>query len=231
MFFRQLFDPESSTFTYLVGDADREEVLVIDPVLERVDEILAAAAGLALHYALDTHVHADHISAGSVLREKTGCKVVMPAMASDCGCADLTLRDDGTLSLGAIHLLALATPGHTADSMSFVVPALGVFTGDTLLVGTCGRTDFQGGNAGQLYDSVHRRLFALPDDTVVFPGHDYRGFTSTTIGEEKRSNARLAGRSRAEFIALMASLGLPPPRKIDEAVPANRNCGRPPHAA
>ena len=230
MFFRQLFDPESSTFTYLVGPDDGE-ALVIDPVREQVDAVLAALEGRKLRYSLDTHVHADHISAGSVLRERTGCQVVLPALAGDCGCADLTLVDGERLVMGALTVEAVATPGHTVDSLSYLVPGLGVFTGDALLVGTCGRTDFQGGDAGQLFDSVHARLFSLPDDTVVYPGHDYRGQTRTTIGAEKRGNARLTGRSRDEFVTLMAGLDLPRPKKIDEAVPANRNCGRPPHAA
>ncbi len=224
MWFRQLFDPESSTFTYLVGDEPLGEALVIDPVRERVDEVVAALAGRRLRWSLDTHVHADHVTAGSLLRERTGAQVVLPALASDCGCADLTLADGDVLELGELRVSALHTPGHTPEGLCYLVAGQ-VFTGDTLLVGTCGRTDFQGGDAGLLYDAIHGRLFTLPDDTVVWPGHDYKGANRTTIGAEKRANARVAGRTRGEFIALMAALHLPPPSKIDEAVPANRRCG------
>ncbi len=224
MWFRQLFDPDSSTFTYLVGDDASADTLVIDPVLEREAEVLAALAGRTLRFSLDTHVHADHITAGSRLRERTGCQVVLPALANDCGCADLTLADGDTLAVGALALRAIHTPGHTPESLCLHAGA-DLFTGDTLLVGTCGRTDFQGGDAGALYDSITRRLYALPDETVVWPGHDYKGQTRTTIGAERRGNARVAGRTREEFVALMASLHLPPPRRIAEAVPANRRCG------
>jgi sulfur dioxygenase len=222
MWLRQLFDAESSTYTYLVGDG--AEALVIDPVLERADEVVAALEGRALRFTIDTHVHADHITAGSELRARTGARVVLPALASDCGCADLTLADGDTLTLGGLTLRALHTPGHTPEGLCYLVGDA-LFTGDTLLVGTCGRTDFQGGDAGELYDSVHGKLYALPDATVVWPAHDYQGRTHTTIGAEKASNARLAGRTREEFVALMAGLHLPPPRKIAEAVPANRRCG------
>jgi glyoxylase-like metal-dependent hydrolase (beta-lactamase superfamily II) len=224
MWFRQLFDAESSTYTYLVGDDASDATLVIDPVAERVDDVLAALAGRRLVYTLDTHVHADHVTAGALLRGRTGAQVVLPALASDCGCADLTLADGDTLAVGALAVRALHTPGHTPESLSFLAGGQ-VFTGDALLVGTCGRTDFQGGDAGALYDAIHARLFTLPDDTLVWPAHDYQGRTHTTIGAEKRANVRLTGRSRDEFIALMASLHLPPPRKLDEAVPANRRCG------
>ena len=224
MWSRQLFDAESSTFTYLLGEAHGDEALVIDPVRERVDEVIAALAGRTLRYTLDTHVHADHVTAGASLRERTGARVVLPALASDCGCADLTLADGDELALGALVLRVLHTPGHTPEGLCYRVGGQ-VFTGDTLLVGTCGRTDFQGGDPGALHDSIHEKLYALPDDTVVWPGHDYQGRTHTTIGAEKRGNARLAGRTRAEFVALMNQLHLPPPRKLDEAVPANRRCG------
>jgi sulfur dioxygenase len=224
MWFRQLFDPESSTFTYLVGEDDGRDALVIDPVRERVDELLAALEGRRLLYSLDTHVHADHVTAGSLLRERAGARVVLPALASDCGCADRTLADDDELTLGALTLRAIHTPGHTPESLCYLVEGQ-LFSGDTLLVGTCGRTDFQGGDAGALYDAIHARLFTLPDDTIVWPAHDYKGDTHTSIGAEKQNNARLSGRTREQFIELMASLHLPPPRRLDEAVLANRRCG------
>jgi sulfur dioxygenase len=224
MWFRQLFDPESSTYTYLVGDDASGDTLVIDPVRGREADVLALLAGRTLRFTVDTHVHADHITAGSLLRERTGARIALPALASDCGCADLTLADGDELRVGTLVLRVVHTPGHTPESVCLVAGDQ-VFTGDTLLVGTCGRTDFQGGDAGALYDSITRRLYALPDATTVWPGHDYAGHTSTTIGAERSGNARVAGRSRAEFIALMDSLHLPPPRKIEEAVPANRRCG------
>ncbi len=229
MWFRQLFDPESSTYTYLVGDDAEREALVIDPVRERVADVIAALGSRTLRWSVDTHVHADHVTAGSLLRERTLARVVLPALASDCGCADLTLVDGDELVLGDLRLRAIATPGHTPESLSYLLAGthLGtlLFSGDALLVGTCGRTDFQGGDPGALYDSIHERLFTLPDETLVYPAHDYKGRTHTTIGAEKRGNARAAGRSRAEFITLMQSLHLPPPARIDEAVPANRRCG------
>jgi glyoxylase-like metal-dependent hydrolase (beta-lactamase superfamily II) len=226
MWFRQLFDPDSSTYTYVVADDAGGDAVVIDPVQGREDDVLAALGGRRLGYTVDTLVHADHISAGSTLRERTRAQVALPALASDCGCADLTLADGDTLRVGQLVLRALHTPGHTPEGLCLVVEGEGqVFTGDTLLVGTCGRTDFQGGDAGALYDSITTRLFALPDATIVWPGHDYQGRTQTTIGAERAANVRVAGRSRAEFVALMDALDLPPPRKIAEAVPANRRCG------
>jgi glyoxylase-like metal-dependent hydrolase (beta-lactamase superfamily II) len=232
MWFRQLFDPESSSFTYVIGDQAAGVAAVIDPVRERSQDVLAALAegGLRLELSLETHIHADHVSAGSVLRDATRCRLAMHAIATECGCADVTLLEGDELRVGAISIRVLETPGHTPDSLSFVVDGRAVFTGDALLVGTCGRTDFQGGDAGQLYDSIHGKLFALADDVVVYPGHDYKGNTRTTIGAERRGNARATGRTRDEFIALMNGLNLPPPRKIAEAVPANRHCGHEPHA-
>jgi len=224
MWFRQLFDPESSTYTYLVGDDASGDTLVLDPVQGCEDELFAALAGRTLRYSVDTHVHADHITAGSLLRERTGARIALPALASDCGCADLTLADGDELRLGTLVLRVVHTPGHTPESLCLVAGDQ-VFTGDTLLVGTCGRTDFQGGDAGALYDSITGRLFALPDATTVWPGHDYAGRTRTSIGAERQGNLRVAGRSRAEFVALMDSLDLPPPKKLEQAVPANRRCG------
>lgn len=227
MFFRQLFDPDSSTYTYVLGDERTRRAVVIDPVRERVDEVLAvlAEAGLELEYTLETHVHADHVTGGGLLRERTGARMGIHGLANDCACADVSLGDQDELVVGELRIAVLHTPGHTPDSVSYLVNGRMVFTGDALLVGTCGRTDFQGGDPGALYDSLHERLFTLPDDVIVYPGHDYKGNTHTTIGQEKRANDRAAGRTREEFIALMRSLNLPPPRKLDEAVPANKRCG------
>lgn len=226
MFFRQLFDPESSTYTYVLGDPVSREAVVIDPVRERKADVLATLrdGGLSLRISLETHVHADHITGGGELRSETGARLGMHALANDCHCADLSLHGGDEVEVGGLRIRVLETPGHTPDSVSYLVDK-SVFTGDALLVGTCGRTDFQGGDAGALFDSIHEVLFALPDDVVVYPGHDYQGNKSTTIGAEKRHNARAVGRTRAEFIALMNGLHLPPPKKIGLAVPANRHCG------
>ncbi len=228
--FEQLFDPESSTYTYLLGDDEAHVAALIDPVVEEVERDLArvAAHGLRLVYTIETHVHADHVTGGGELTARTGSKPVVHR-DSPVVCEAVRLGQGDRLRLGKLELEVLETPGHTPESLSFVLGDR-VFTGDALLIGTCGRTDFQGGDAGALYDSIHARLFTLPEATQVFPAHDYQGHTSSTIGEEKRGNRRIATRTRDEFITLMNGLGLPPPKKIDVALPANLGCGRPPQA-
>lgn len=230
MLFRQLFDQETWTYTYLVADETTGDAALIDPVLEQVerDLTLLDQLGLTLRYVLDTHVHADHITASGILSERTEAVTVGGAAGADC--VDRKVKSGDRIELGSLVIEVLETPGHTDDSLSYRVGDE-VFTGDALLVRGTGRTDFQNGDAAQLYDSITRVLLALPDHTRVWPGHDYRGHTVSTIGEEKRHNPRLAGRSRAEFIELMNNLGLPRPKKIDEAVPANRGCGRLPARA
>ena len=224
---RQLFDGDSSTYTYLVWDPPSRCAALIDPVLEQVDRdlTLVEELGLTLVHVLETHVHADHVTAAGLLRERTGA--LCCAGQHGAPCADRHLVHGDAVRLGESTITALATPGHTDDGLSYRI-AGAVFTGDTLLVRGCGRTDFQNGDAGQLHDSITRILFALPDETIVYPGHDYRGQTASTIGEEKRWNCRIAGRDRDAFIAAMADLRLPPPRRLAEAVPANRACGSPP---
>ncbi len=224
MIFEQLFDEDSCTYTYLLADEATREAVLIDPVLERVDEYLALLEkrGLKLAYALDTHVHADHVTGAGALRRRTGCNTGLSVHAG-VGCADLMLREGAIIHVGDIAIRVLETPGHTPTCLSYVVDG-NVFTGDALLIGKCGRTDFQGGDAGQLYDSITGKLFALPDDTIVWPGHDYEGRTRSTIGKEKRNNPRLR-LDRDAFIRFMKELNLPKPRRIDEAVPANRACG------
>lgn len=224
MIFRQLFDEDTSSYTYLIADPHTGEAALVDPVLEQVDRDLQLIEdlGLRLTTVLETHVHADHITGAGKLRERTGCKVV--ASHNGASCSDVHVDHDDVIHVGSLAIRALATPGHTDDSLSFHVGNK-VFTGDALLIRGCGRTDFQNGDAGQLYDAVQAHLFTLPDETEVYPAHDYKGHTSSTIGEERRHNRRLVGRSREEFIELMAGLNLPRPRYIDVAVPANRACG------
>ncbi|PKO88556.1 MAG: MBL fold metallo-hydrolase [Betaproteobacteria bacterium HGW-Betaproteobacteria-12] len=222
----QLFDPASSSFTYILVDPDSRQGLIIDPVDEQIDRDLAVLAeqDIRLLWAVETHGHADHITSAGLLAEHTGAQTAAPA---GCGIttASRQLQDGDTLTFGDEWIQALHTPGHTAGSMCYRWRHH-VFTGDTLLVGTCGRTDFQSGSPEALYDSLTRVLFALPDDTVVWPGHDYQGHTQTSIGAEKAGNTRVAGRSREQFVALMNALNLPRPRRMDEALPANLSSGR-----
>ncbi|NTX05707.1 MBL fold metallo-hydrolase [Myxococcus sp. CA040A] len=224
MLFRQLFDAESSTYTYLLADPATREAVLIDPVLEQVerDLRLLTELGLKLTVVMETHVHADHITSAGLLRARTGAQV----MASPRGapCVDRQLVHGDQVRVGGLELRVLETPGHTDDSLSFLCDGR-LFTGDALLVRGTGRTDFQNGDSGQLYDSITRELFTLPDATELYPGHDYAGFTASSVGEEKRHNPRLAGKSREDFITFMNERRIPPPRKLDVAVPANRACG------
>lgn len=224
MLFRQLFDAESSTYTYLIADPVSRQAALIDPVLEQLERelTLLKELELTLTHVLETHVHADHVTASGQLRERTGCQVV--ASEGGASCANVHARSGDEVRVGGLTLRVLATPGHTDDSVSYLLEDR-IFTGDALMVRGTGRTDFQNGSAGQLYDSITQVLFSLPDETLVYPGHDYKGRMVTTIGEEKRFNPRLAGKDRAAFIQLMAELNLPPPKKLDIAVPANRACG------
>ncbi|MCU0537036.1 MAG: MBL fold metallo-hydrolase [Hydrococcus sp. Prado102] len=227
MLFRQLLDAETSTYTYLIADLDAKEAILVDPVLEQVDRDLKLLKelGLNLRYCLETHIHADHITGTDRLRQITGCLGIVPKNAQ-AACADRHIRDGETLKLGTITIQAISTPGHTDSHNAYLVNGDRVLTGDALFVRGCGRTDFQSGDAGTLYDSVTQRLFALPDETLVYPAHDYRGHTVSTIGEEKQWNPRFVGRTRDGFIEFMGNLNLPDPKKIMEAVPANEMCGR-----
>ncbi|MBB3048735.1 glyoxylase-like metal-dependent hydrolase (beta-lactamase superfamily II) [Litorivivens lipolytica] len=229
MIFRQLFDDQSSTYTYLLADDSRREALLIDPVVEKVEQYLQLLRelNLTLKYAIDTHTHADHITALGSLRDKTGCVTIMGEFTK-ADCVSQRVSDGDDITLGAIQLKALFTPGHTNESFSFYLSGGAepcVFTGDCLLIRGSGRTDFQGGDAGKSFDSI-QTLFALPDDTYVYPGHDYKGWTRSTIAEEKASNPRLAGKSRDEYIEIMNNLDLPDPKMMDIAVPANLACGQ-----
>ncbi|MCY7383686.1 MAG: MBL fold metallo-hydrolase [Microcoleus sp. CAN_BIN18] len=226
MLFRQLFDRETSTYTYLIADRISKEALLVDPVLEQVerDLKLLKELGLTLRYCVETHVHADHITSASKLREATGCLTVVPYPAQ-VGCADKFIHHGETLQVGAVVVQAIATPGHTDSHMAYLANNTHLLTGDALFIRGCGRTDFQSGDAGTLFDSVTQQLFTLPDSTLIYPGHDYRGQTVSSIEEEKHWNPRFTGRSRDEFIQFMNELNLPNPQKMMEAVPANQQCG------
>lgn len=223
---RQLFDNNSSTYTYLVWDETSREAAIIDSVREQLDRDiqLIEELGLNLKYALETHVHADHVTASGLLRERLGCKVgVHSQVGSDC--PDIKLDDDDRIQLGAQQLKVLYTPGHTDTDVCFLGDGV-VFTGDILLIHGSGRTDFQSGDAARSYDSITGRLFTLPDETVVYPAHDYNGFTCSTIGEEIRYNPRLGGgKSRQAYIEIMQNMILDKPKLIDVAVPGNQACG------
>jgi sulfur dioxygenase len=223
---RQLFDQDTWTYTYIVADDTTGEAAIIDAVREKFerDVKLIRDLGLTLKYALETHVHADHITSAGALRDEFGAKVALH-QSSESTCADVLLKDGDVLHVGNLAITALHTPGHTNADTSYLIDGA-VFTGDALLIGGCGRTDFQAGDAGQLFDSITGKLFTLPESTVVYPGHDYRGLTTSTIGEEKAHNARLGnGKSKSEFIEIMNQLNLPNPARIDVAVPGNMACG------
>ncbi len=228
--FRQLFDAESSTYTYLLADEDTREAVLIDPVLEQVgrDTQLLEDLGLRLSHALDTHVHADHVTALGRLRDLTGCRTGLSKRAG-VGCSDASLEDGAVVLFGRHRLEVRETPGHTDGCLTYVLHAEGMaFTGDALLIRGSGRTDFQQGSAPTLFRSVRERIFTLPDATLLYPGHDYKGRTVTTVGEEKRHNPRLGvARTEAEFVAIMNELQLAYPKRIDEALPRNLACGVP----
>ena len=226
MLFRQLFDHDTNTYTYLIADKTSKAAILVDPVIDNVerDRQLIRELGLTLHYCLETHIHADHITGTGKLRELTGCLGIVPENAS-ASCADRQIKHGEILKLDEITIEAIATLGHTDSHMAYLVNGEKLLTGDSLLIRGCGRTDFQSGDAGSLFDAITQRLFTLPDETLVYPGHDYRGHTVSTIGEEKQFNPRFQGRTRDNFIEFMASLNLPNPQKIMEAVPANQLCG------
>lgn len=224
MLLRQLFDQDTFTLTYLVGDEATRTAALIDPVLSQVerDLKLLEELGYKLTHVLDTHVHADHVTGAGVLRERTGAHVVASVHGAEC--ADTKVKDGDEVKLGSTSIRVLSTPGHTDDSLSFVI-GKNAFTGDALFVRGTGRTDFQNGDAADLWESITQKLFALSDDTTVWPGHDYRGHACSTIAEEKAHNPRVAGKTKAEFMALMAALNLPRPKYLEVAVPANKECG------
>lgn len=231
MLFRQFIDAASSTYTYLLASGSGREAVIIDPVREQVDQYLAAIEqlGLRLVHAIDTHTHADHVTALGLLRQQTDCATVMGEQ-SRAECLSRRVRDGEVLDVDGMRLQALYTPGHTDESFSFVLdPAAprAVFSGDVLMIRGSGRTDFQNGDPAQSWHSIVEVLFRLPDDTTLYPAHDYKGWTASSIGEEKRFNPRVAGKTRDEYIAIMRNLKLPHPKMMDVAVPANLACGLP----
>lgn len=232
LFFRQLFDQDSATYTYLLGEDVTRQAVLIDPVYEqaRRDTALLQELGLSLVYTLETHVHADHVTGGWLLKEQHGSRIALSGASGAQG-ADRLLHRGDKVEFGNRFLEVRETPGHTDGCLTYVLDDRSkAFTGDCLLIRGSGRTDFQEGNPVTLYRSVHTQIFSLPDDCLLYPGHDYRGLTATSVAEEKRFNPRLGGKlSENDFAGYMNNLGLPHPKKIDIAVPANLKCGRPEH--
>jgi glyoxylase-like metal-dependent hydrolase (beta-lactamase superfamily II)/rhodanese-related sulfurtransferase len=225
MIFRQLFDSTSGTYTYLLASRRGGEALIVDPVLEKVDRYIQLVNELDLRLvkAVDTHLHADHITGLGALRDRTHCITVM-GERSKVDVVSMRISEDDKLTIEGIALDVLYTPGHTDDSYSFLMRDR-VFTGDTLLIRGTGRTDFQNGDPRAQYDSIFNKLLRLPEETMIFPAHDYKGETVSTIGEEKRFNPRLQVRSMDEYVELMNNLKLPNPKMMDVAVPANMRVG------
>lgn len=229
--FRQLFDPGSCTLSYLLADPLTGDAVLIDTVRERVGAYVSQLQemNLLLVWVLETHAHADHITGAAGLRELTGAATVTGEGAA-AACTDRIVGEGDNIVFGNEVLRVIPTPGHTSGCVTYHWRDR-LFTGDTLTIGGCGRTDFQGGDPGRLYDSITQRLFTLPDETLVFPGHDYKGLRVSCIGQERETNARLAGLSREEFIGLMNQLRLPPPARMADALPANLRCGNLPEEA
>ncbi|WP_422029094.1 MBL fold metallo-hydrolase [Reyranella sp.] len=232
--FRQLFDPTSSTYTYLLGCSVSKEALLIDPVFEqaRRDAALIGELGLTLVWTLDTHVHADHVTGAWLLKQRLGSRIGLAAASGAAG-ADRLLQDGDRIDFGRRSLEVRATPGHTSGCVTYVLDDESMaFTGDCLLIRGSGRTDFQQGDPRALYRSVRSRIFALPENCLLYPAHDYRGLTVSSVAEEKRFNPRLGGEvGESDYVGYMKNLDLPHPKKIDEAVPANLRCGQPGNGA
>lgn len=225
MIFRQLFEPLSSTYTYLLGCEETGVAVLIDPAMPEWQRDLSVvnSLNLKLAYTIETHVHADHITSALHLKHESGCRIAFPA-ASGVECADLAIEEGRPFEVGGIHLDPIFTPGHTDDHFAYRANGR-VFTGDALLIDGCGRTDFQNGDATALYHSVNDKLFTLPPDTLVYPAHDYNHRHVSNVAQERERNPRLGGKTLQEFIAIMHALKLPYPEFIDYAVPGNRRCG------
>lgn len=230
MIFKQLQDPDSSTYTYLLSCTETGETVLIDSVLDSAERDIRVLSdlGLSLTYTLDTHIHADHLSGAHRLKNACGSRIVYPA-ADELSCCDIGVQEGEIFKVGTIAIHPLFTPGHTDHHHAYLIDNGThhmLFSGDALLIDACGRTDFQSGDASTLYHSIHNKFFSLPDETLVYPCHDYDGRQVTTIAQEKQRNPRLGqGKSEKEFVDIMTSLDLPYPKKIDFAVPGNQRCG------
>lgn len=225
---KQFFDEQSSSFTYLVT-SEEQKAFLVDPVLDnnKIYQDFISQHSLRLSFILETHTHADHVTGSGTLNDIYGCKIYCGLSSNSKNIE--TVSDGQEILLDNLFIKALYTPGHTDDSFSYLLKYFQdcyLFTGDTLLINGCGRTDFQNGDSGQLYDSINQKLFSLGENTIVLPGHDYNGLTRTTIGDQKRTNPRLANKSKDEFIHIMNNLNLPTPKLMDVAVPLNLNLGK-----
>ena len=230
MIFKQIYENSSSTYTYLLGCEETGQCALIDSVVDNTEHIIELInnLGLELVYTIDTHIHADHLTAASKLKALTDSKIIYPDVCQ-LPCMDVAAKEGEAIKIGHIDLHPLFTPGHTDHHYAYLIDNASqhmVFTGDALLIEACGRTDFQSGDAATLYKSIHDKLFSLPDETLVYPGHDYAGRTVSSIKQEKQRNPRLGNhRPLQEFVEIMQGLALPYPKKIDFAVPGNQDCG------
>ena len=225
MIFKQVFDKKSSTYTYIIASAEGREALIIDPVLDNVEDYIKILnqLNLKLVKVIDTHIHADHVTGAGKLRDKTKCVTIM-GEHTPTDAVELKVKDDEIIKLDKLNFRAIYTPGHTSDSFCFLMDKY-LFSGDTLLINGTGRTDFQNGNSTDAYNSIFNRLLKLPEDTLLYPAHDYKGETVSTIGKEKRSNPRLQVRNVDEYIEIMNNLNLKKPEKIDYNVSSNLKLG------
>ena len=225
MIFKQLFDTKSSTYTYLIASAKGREAVIIDPVLENVDEYISSLKELDLKLVkvIDTHIHADHITGASKLKSNTNCTTIM-GENSPAETVDIKLKDDGIIEIDQLKIRAMFTPGHTSDSYSFLMGNY-LFSGDTLLINGTGRTDFQNGNSKDAYHSLFHKLLKLPEETILYPGHDYNGKKSSTIGREKEHNPRLQVENVDQYIEIMSNLNLSKPKMIDHNISRNLKLG------
>jgi len=225
MIFKQLFDKNSSTYTYLIASKEGREALIIDPVLENIDTYIQTLnrLNLKLVKVIDTHIHADHVTAASKLKDKTKCVTIM-GEHTPTDAVEIKVKDEEIIKLDQLKIKALYTPGHTSDSFSFLIDNY-LFSGDTLLINGTGRTDFQNGSSKDAYNSLFNRLLKLPDETLLYPAHDYKGETVSTIGKEKKFNPRLQVRNVEEYIEIMKNLNLKKPAEIDFNVASNLNLG------
>ena len=225
MIFKQVFDKKSSTYTYIIASAKGREALIIDPVLENVEDYIKILnqLNLKLVKVIDTHIHADHVTGAGKLRDKTKCVTIM-GEHTPTDAVEVKVKDDEIIKLDKLNFRAIYTPGHTSDSFCFLMDKY-LFSGDTLLINGTGRTDFQNGSSEDAYNSIFNRLLKLPDDTLLYPAHDYKGETVSTIGKEKRSNPRLQVSNVDEYIEIMNNLELKKPEKIDYNVASNLKLG------